>query len=1244
MSTHTVPSVADNDSSNSDGSSALGDQHEDTGLPVDDPRFFDELGIYYLERHTISGSLQAAIEAFKEQMEMTPAEQADLPTVRDLVGSFSRRFGDSRDLDDLSEAIKYQELALQLTPDGHADLPTRLSNLGLSFLRRFENTVDLKDISAAINYQQRALQLTPVGHANLPTRFNNLGSSFLQRFEQNGDLNDVSEAIKYQQRALQLIPDGHANLPAWLSNCGLSFLRRFNHAGNLIDISEAITYQQRALKLTPDGHPDLPTWLSNLGLSFSRRFEHTGDLNNLSEAIKYQERALQLTPAGHADLPTKLCNLGVSFLRRFEHTTGDLNDISEAIKYHQRALQLTSEGPAKLQTWLNNLGVSFVCRFGHTGDLNDISEAIKYQQHSLQITPDGHSELPTGLSNLGVSFLRRFEHTGDLNDISEAIKYKQRALQLAPAGHAHLPTWLSNLGVSFSRRFERTGDLNDVSEAIKSHQRALQLTPDGHAKLPNWLSHLGISFSRRFKCTGDLNDISEAIKYQQRALQLIPDEHAKLPDWLSNLGISFSLRFEHTGDLNDLSEAIKYQEHALRLTPDGHAKLPNWLSNLGLSFLRGFEHTGDLNHISNAIKYYRRAVQLTPAGHADLPNRLNSLGLSFSHHFECSGDLQCFADAESNYRLSATSSIGPPSVRLLAAKRWAALIRMSLVPSSHLLDAHACIIELLTLVSGLETTVQRRHETLVDSSQLSTAAAAAALSLGHPDKALEWLVEGRCIIWNQINQLRTPVDELRAHDRALADRFSAVSMELEVAGSRSESRTISSETSLVTEDKISLEEQAGKHIKLAKERDQLLVTIRNIPSFEDFLRPKKCADIIRDLPEEGTSVIINIHEDRCDALALVAGANEPMHIPLPKFSYKEAECLAKGLQDYLHHCGVISRKIMLLKDSNNPSVCGIDLADVLSVLWSKVVLPILESLRLNLVCLLLSRILMISLMSYLQEPNSKPCAKAMPRIWWCPTGPLAFLPIHAAGIYIRSKGIATQCLADFAVSSYIPTVDALLKTQKSVENHAEAPTGLLIVSQPNTPKQLPILGAADEANRIAGQLEKRGIPSLTLVDQSGTIKSVSDAMASFSCIHLACHAMQNTTSPLKTSIFLYDGPFELSEIMKKNLPNSDFAFLSACQTSTGDRNLPEEVVHLAAGMLAAGYRSVVGTTWSIADVHGPEIAEYFYESLLDDSAEGKIDGAGAAWALHCATQLFQEKLSDHHNSLLVWVPYIHIGI
>jgi CHAT domain-containing protein len=225
-------------------------------------------------------------------------------------------------------------------------------------------------------------------------------------------------------------------------------------------------------------------------------------------------------------------------------------------------------------------------------------------------------------------------------------------------------------------------------------------------------------------------------------------------------------------------------------------------------------------------------------------------------------------------------------------------------------------------------------------------------------------------------------------------------------------------------------------------------------------------------------------------------------------------------------------------------------------------------------------------------------------------------------------------------------VNDLLKPSES-KSIDDGSTGMLIVSQPNTPGKAQLSGVVVEANRVAGQVEKRRIPSRTLVDRDGTVKDVLEAMKSFSSIHLACHASQNTTNPLKSSIHLYDGPLELSEIMKKNLPISNFAFLSACETSTANTKLPEEVVHLAAGMLAAGYRSVVGTVWSIVDQHGGDIAEFFYERLLDDcraSERSRIDATGAARALDHAVRCFREKVSDSPEFLPVWVPYIHLGV
>ncbi len=99
------------------------------------------------------------------------------------------------------------------------------------------------------------------------------------------------------------------------------------------------------------------------------------------------------------------------------------------------------------------------------------------------------------------------------------------------------------------------------------------------------------------------------------------------------------------------------------------------------------------------------------------------------------------------------------------------------------------------------------------------------------------------------------------------------------------------------------------------------------------------------LPEAGPIVIINIHSDRCDALALIAGADEPLHIPLPNFSHQEAEHLANGLHGYLLSFGVRSRLGLPLHDDDSPcSNIDINFPAVLKVLWSNVVSPILEAL------------------------------------------------------------------------------------------------------------------------------------------------------------------------------------------------------------------------------------------------------------------------------------------------------------
>jgi CHAT domain-containing protein len=114
---------------------------------------------------------------------------------------------------------------------------------------------------------------------------------------------------------------------------------------------------------------------------------------------------------------------------------------------------------------------------------------------------------------------------------------------------------------------------------------------------------------------------------------------------------------------------------------------------------------------------------------------------------------------------------------------------------------------------------------------------------------------------------------------------------------------------------------------------------------------------------------------------------------------------------------------------------------------------------------------------------------------------------------------------------------------------------------------------------------------------------------------------------------------ELSTIIIKSFPHADFAFLSACQTATGDETLPEEAVHLAAGLMLAGYHSIIATMWSIQDKDAPVITGHVYNELFSNT---EPDSSGAALALHHAVKLLRQQVGD--SAFLSWVPFIHLGL
>ncbi|KAF8810544.1 hypothetical protein BYT27DRAFT_7240700 [Phlegmacium glaucopus] len=817
--------------------------------------------------------------------------------------AFERRFEETGNVDDITQVISHYETAVSSMP-GVGVLPAISNNLGNSYARRFKRTGDIQDIDHAISHHQNTVQSTPSGHADLPRSFNNLGTSYLCRFQRTGDVQDIDHAISHHQNAVQSTPSGHADLPRMFNNLGNSYLCRFQRTGDLQDIDHAMSHHQNAVQSTPSGHADLPSWFNNLGSSYLCRFERTGDLQDINHAISHHQNTVQSTPSGHANLPSWFNNLGISYACRFERT-GDLQDIDHAISHHQNAVQSTPSGHADLPGLFNSLGNSYLCRFERTGDLQDINHAISHHQNAVQFTPSGHADLPSRFNNLGNSYGCCFERTGDLQDIDHAIFHHQNAVQSTPSGHADLPRSFNNLGNSYLCCFERTGDLQDIDHAISHHQNAVQSTPSGHADLPRSFNNLGTSYLCHFERTGDLQDIDHAISHHQNAVQSTPSGHADLPSLFNSLGNLYyvalnapvtsriwSMPYPTTRMLsNPLHLAMLTFRNAVQSTPSGHADLPSRFNNLGNSYFCRFERTSDLQDIEHAISHHQNAVQSTPSGHAALPTLFKNLGHSYQCRFQCTHYFLDVQNSVASYRRPAEAN-GTPSIRLQSAMRAAML--SSDYSDSHCLIDFANAISLLSEVAGLEHTIHRRHANLHNYSNLVGSAVATALCFNKPDLALEWLEQGCCLVWNQLNQLRAPIDNLRMENPSLAKHFIQVASALESYGTRSALSITSLHATLA--ENIRLQDATRNHTLHATEYRQLLKEIRKLLDFHDFLQPPKASDFLSSLPSDGPVIIFNIHKTRCDALALIAGVEEPLHIPLENSSLEQAGQLQKTLQ------------------------------------------------------------------------------------------------------------------------------------------------------------------------------------------------------------------------------------------------------------------------------------------------------------------------------------------------------------
>ncbi|KAF8546941.1 hypothetical protein OG21DRAFT_1425842, partial [Imleria badia] len=525
-------------------------------------------------------------------------------------------------------------------------------------------------------------------------------------------------------------------------------------------------------------------------------------------------------------------------------------------------------------------------------------------------------------------------------------------------------------------------------------------------------------------------------------------------------------------------------------------------------------------------------------------------------------------------------------------------------------------IDLLPQLAWIGLSLKDRYSVLTQGANVVLEAAAAALDSGLPETAVEWLEQGRSIVWGELFQLRSSYEELSVAHPHHARRLRELSVALEHASAtREKSLVLSEHTSSLTHPATeSLQQEADTHRMLAIKRDKLLQEIQHFPGFEQFLLRKQFSRL-RASAHSGLVVILNAAQSRCDALIVLADMDHVIHVPLPNFTFQRSAGLQNMVEKLLGHACVIRSDD---RKGDPATLRGVSWESLLYTLWNGVVKPVLDALAFSV----------------------RDTAGELSRIFWCPTGPFVFLPIHAAGLYGIQHSEPGHKVSDFVISSYVPTVSILT----SPPNSPVVPSGdlrLLAVRQPSSDGLLHLSGVAIELEHIRKII--RSSPSAQTVLQelsTGTVEEVLSLMKDADWVHFACHGTQDAKNPTESGLCLADGRrLKISDIVALSRPHGGLAFLSACETATGDEGLSDEAIHIAVGMLFAGYGGVVGTMWSISDKLAPEVAWELYAQLLWTGT--RPDYREAARALHDAIGRVRERRNVPFH---VWLPFIHVGL
>ncbi|MFI0897951.1 hypothetical protein [Streptomyces sp. NPDC020983] len=743
-------------------------------------------------------ALSEAADLLRRALSRLGPDDPDRPRMRgDLAGTLLVMNDLEPDPALLDEAFGHARAAA--AADGGATDPL-LALAGALHLRATQDD-DPQAADLALDHYQRVLAhpLEPLRRAAVLANYGWLLHLRAQRPGAGTATADLRAAVDALSEAVALVPDGQPGEQRDLLHTAVS--RLAVTCAGLLDGDDRDEHLDTAIpawrtvlaRSTTHGWTDFAVAAGQSAhQAHMRRYHRHHRREDLQAALASLAAALDAAGPGHPNRAAVLTSLGICHRIRFGFTS-ELADLDRAVEAGTQGLDATGPDDPDRAHRLGHLSAHHRERYSETGAPGDLALAVDLATAALELDPDG----VTTRAHLAAALAERFQANRDDTDLSRAVDlYRavrdEGAAAPAPSGpdgdrQAETTAMLNNLAGVLLTRYQLFAIPTDLDEGIEALTTVLRLTPPTHRayapRLVNAaqarLHRAGAApYPRGAERPDPDADRDVAVGYLETAIGQLPPAGSHYRRALSAL-----LRAYVPGGRRDPAAFDAVLARALAVVDDPEAAGPQWTNvahNAAAALADRWERTAAAADLDRAIEIFRAC-----AGRGGIDSVLSTLqlGTSLAHRAESGGRPGDRAEAAWVLYGLASDATVPARLRYRAVRVWFTVADRD--DAAATLDGCRLLLELLALAAWPGSPREAQESWLAQEYGVPAETARLALDAGEPAAAVEFLEQGRAVLWSGALDLRSDLAEVAAADAELAGRLLSVRDELEALATAS---------------------------------------------------------------------------------------------------------------------------------------------------------------------------------------------------------------------------------------------------------------------------------------------------------------------------------------------------------------------------------------------------------------------------------------------------------------------------